>query len=813
MRVKKGGKTYDRGKRLHQEKGRKCETPQQGNYHTKGSDSDAEDKWLKYREFPNDTGRDMFASSSSGSSSEMSAFDKLLANDPIHIPCLRLQTVPLSQICGHISSSSDSSGHSLSDSSLGFFASPKPRQGASPTRTKAIPASSNDHITQGYCLRSTKSSSAATPDISGAEWAPNSSRIEALGHEVFLIRPSSGEEVTGTKFVELEQPSRTHSPRSSNWQCRRARSTSPAKNQEDTFGVSNNKSSINKRSRKLSSKPATQLSASERWPRSQKSLPTKTSDIQASVSNSNGIQSSVDDYHDVGSFLSHSQSVEEKCSLPTSSTPFPNLNFQQGPHLFMSGVTPVPASVVPFSTLRLDLHPNRSKTASTTPRFEVECKITTRGKRRTRLYHEYQQENACPFNPCSDDLQVLMEGMINLNLGPLTNVSKESQSNKPSQENIISVSENILPQVLSFKGECNDAQCIAGRSSEVNTLQEAGQAFPHPSASVYNPLSLDSKQRIGCIEMNGLNPEQLPVMDNQEVHDTESINLREKKIDIDGEVLASMPNRVSEPSDCANVSYTNVEDESSPEHLCHGILQPVQKAPCAFPEGNADGGKAIEVQCPEQKKSLMFMSQELCDVECVPKDCMTDLTWKDPNAKDELFQGCHIQEHMFIYNGYGAFPKETANESGAKRNKEESKNLENAGNVLTVMNGIASSDEPSKLKRKFNSYVTGDYSTIPKFQERRTLFVSAPEKIECDYQKSIIDICSYNDGKPMRFSKFVRKMNVERSSKLGEGVYGEVYRLPEGSVLKVIPVGREAQLEPYLQTSFEDIYSELIIAR
>ena len=88
MRVKKGGKTYDRGKRLHQGKGRNCETPQRGNFHTKSSDSDAEDKWLKYREFPNDTGRDMFASSSSGSSSEMSAFDKLLADNPIHIPPL-----------------------------------------------------------------------------------------------------------------------------------------------------------------------------------------------------------------------------------------------------------------------------------------------------------------------------------------------------------------------------------------------------------------------------------------------------------------------------------------------------------------------------------------------------------------------------------------------------------------------------------------------------------------------------------------------------------------------------------------------------
>jgi len=67
---------------------------------------------------------------------------------------------------------------------------------------------------------------------------------------------------------------------------------------------------------------------------------------------------------------------------------------------------------------------------------------------------------------------------------------------------------------------------------------------------------------------------------------------------------------------------------------------------------------------------------------------------------------------------------------------------------------------------------------------------------------------------PSNFITIRTRRDLKKCSKIGEGVYGEVFMLKRGirkSVIKIIPIEGDQLVNGEKQKTFEEIFSELVI--
>ena len=78
-------------------------------------------------------------------------------------------------------------------------------------------------------------------------------------------------------------------------------------------------------------------------------------------------------------------------------------------------------------------------------------------------------------------------------------------------------------------------------------------------------------------------------------------------------------------------------------------------------------------------------------------------------------------------------------------------------------------------------------------------------------EEELLAVCS--DGKVVKFEEVYTEEVMEGAVKVGEGAFGEVFRvgIKEGaSVLKIIPFGGDIDINQEKQTTVEDIISEVV---
>ncbi|CAH8637526.1 unnamed protein product [Heterobilharzia americana] len=75
----------------------------------------------------------------------------------------------------------------------------------------------------------------------------------------------------------------------------------------------------------------------------------------------------------------------------------------------------------------------------------------------------------------------------------------------------------------------------------------------------------------------------------------------------------------------------------------------------------------------------------------------------------------------------------------------------------------------------------------------------------------LLQLCGQTHVKS--FGEYFEHTVVESVVKIGEGVYGEVFRIPKGNVVKIFPVGGEQPVNGEKQMSYGDVYPEVFVSR
>ncbi|CAH8608029.1 unnamed protein product [Heterobilharzia americana] len=132
--------------------------------------------------------------------------------------------------------------------------------------------------------------------------------------------------------------------------------------------------------------------------------------------------------------------------------------------------------------------------------------------------------------------------------------------------------------------------------------------------------------------------------------------------------------------------------------------------------------------------------------------------------------------------------------------------------------------------RRFNSTEKDQAAKLKRLNTRRMEFdvQELSQSIGCDptcmLSNSVLNQSIMGDplGKLLQlcgqthvksFGEYFEHTVVESVVKIGEGVYGEVFRIPKGNVVKIFPVGGEQPVNGEKQMSYRDVYPEVFVSR
>ena len=125
-----------------------------------------------------------------------------------------------------------------------------------------------------------------------------------------------------------------------------------------------------------------------------------------------------------------------------------------------------------------------------------------------------------------------------------------------------------------------------------------------------------------------------------------------------------------------------------------------------------------------------------------------------------------------------------------------------------------------KVQDKVSKLLEGLYENEEEIEEEET---NEAESVDClaslslaevgskSKENELLAVCS--GGKVVKFEEVYTEEVMEGAVKLGEGAFGEVFRvgIKEGaSVLKIIPFGGDIDINQEKQTTVEDIISEVV---